>query len=185
MASANELRRRTMVRYNGDMCLVEEIVVRTPPNNRAYVQMELRSLTSGKAFPIRTNVSEEFEVLENRSKTLEFSYENQGEYVFMDPNTFDTYELQKSVIESALDFISPGQKYEVLFVEDNPVRIDLPASVEMKVAEAMDAVGGNTSGNVRKIVKLETGLEVEVPLFIKTGDIIKVNTDDKKYQGRA
>lgn len=185
MASANQIRRRQMVKYNGDLCIVEDAVVRTPPNNRAYVQMELRSMTSGKAFPIRTSVSEEFEVKENRAKQLEFSYENQGEYVFMDPNTFDTYELRREVLENGLDFLVPGQKYEILFVDEAAVRLELPSSIELRVTEAHDAVGGNTTGNVRKIVKLETGLEVEVPLFIKTDDVIKVNTEDKKYMGRA
>lgn len=185
MPTANQIRRKQMVRYNGEICMVEEAVVRTPPNNRAYVQMELRSVTSGKAFPIRTSVSEDFEVLENRAKTLEYSYENQGEYVFMDPNTFDTYELQKDVIGDAIDFLTVGQKYDILFVDDRAIRVELPASVVMQVVEAHDAVRGNSAGNVGKLVKVETGLEIEVPMFIKTGESIKVSTADKKYLGRA
>jgi elongation factor P len=185
MPTANQIRKRNMVRYNGDICIVEECLVRTPPNNRAYVQMELRSVTTGKAFPIRTSVSEEFEVVENRAKQLEFSYENQGEYVFMDPENFDTYELTKEVIGDAMSFLTPSQKYEVLFVDERALRIELPSSVNMTVTEAADAVRGNTAGNVGKIVTVETGLQVEVPLFIKTGDVIKVSTADKKYLGRA
>ncbi len=185
MPTANQIRKKNMVRYNGELCLVEECVVRTPPNNRAYVQMELRSVISGKAFPIRTSVSEEFEIVENRGKTLEYSYENQGEYVFMDPVTFDTYELQKDVIGDAIDFLTVGQKYDVLFVDERAIRIELPASVIMKVTEAHDAVRGNSAGNVGKLVTVETGLEVEVPMFIKTGETIKVSTADRKYLGRA
>jgi elongation factor P len=185
MITANQIRKKNMVRYNGDVCVVEECVVRTPPNNRAYVQMELRSVTSGKAFPIRTSVSEQFEVVENRAKVLEYSYENQGEYVFMDPNTFDTFELTKEVIGEAIDFLTVGQKYDVLFVDERAIRVELPSSVVMKVTEAHDAVKGNSAGNVGKLVKVETGVEVEVPMFIKEGEMIKVSTADKKYLGRA
>lgn len=183
--NANEVRRKQVVKYNGDPCTILETVTRTPPNNRAYVQMELRSLTSGKAFPIRCSVNESFEIMENRNKQLEFSYENQGEYVFMDPNTFETYELSAETVADAKDFISPGQRYEILFIEDRAVKVDLPSSVEMAVAEASEAVRGNTAGNVGKLVTLATGLVVEVPLFIKTGDIVKISTEDKKYLGRA
>jgi elongation factor P len=181
----NRISKKNVVRYNGDMCVVLECITRTPPNLRAFVQMEMRSLTSGKSFPVRCSTGEEFEVLENRSRELEFSYENQGTYVFMDPETFDQIELQKEVIGDAIDFLVPNQHYEVLFVEENPLLINLPTAIEMTIIEATDAVRGNTSTNATKDVTLETGLHIQVPMFIKQGEKIKVGTENKEYLGRV
>jgi elongation factor P len=185
MTTPNQIKRKNVIRYKGDICLVEECVIRTPPNNRAFAQLELRSLTTGKAIPVRCSTGEEFEMLDNRFQNLQFSYENQGVYVFMDPKTFDQHELRKEQIGDATDFLVPNQVYEVMFVENNPFTINLPSSVEIKVVEAADAVRGNTANNVTKAATLETGLVVQVPLFVKIGDTVKIDTDDKKYLGRA
>ncbi|MFH0920176.1 MAG: elongation factor P [Fibrobacterota bacterium] len=181
----NRISKKNVLRYNGDMCVVLECITRTPPNLRAFVQMEMRSLTSGKSFPVRCSTGEEFEVLENRSRELEFSYENQGTYVFMDPDTFDQIEIQKNIIGDAVNFLVANQRYEVLFVEESPLLINLPTSVIMTVTEATDAVRGNTSSNATKEVTLETGLRIQVPMFIKNGEKLKVGTENKEYLGRA
>jgi len=181
----NRISKKNVVRYNGDMCVVLECITRTPPNLRAFVQMELRSLTSGKSFPVRCSTGEEFEVLENRSRILDFSYENQGTYVFMDPDTFDQIEIPKEILADAVDFLVPNQKYEIMFVEESPLLVNLPTSVEMTVTEAQDAVRGNTSSNATKEVTLETGLRIQVPMFIKNGERLKVGTANKEYLGRA
>jgi len=103
----------------------------------------------------------------------------------MHPETYEQYELHKAQIEDIVDFLVPNQIYEVMFVENQPFSVNLPAAVEMKVIDAPEAVRGNTATNVTKAVTLETGLVIQAPLFIKTGDIIKISTEDKKYLGRA
>jgi elongation factor P len=185
MVTPNLIKRKNVIRYKGDICLVLECVIRTPPNNRAFAQMELRSLTSGRLIPLHCNTGEEFELLDNRFMNLIYSYENQGTYVFMHPETYEQYELHKAQIEDIVDFLVPNQIYEVMFVENQPFSVNLPAAVEMKVIDAPEAVRGNTATNVTKAVTLETGLVIQAPLFIKTGDIIKISTEDKKYLGRA
>jgi len=184
-APPNQIRKNDVIRYKGDPHVVLESIVRTPPNLSAFVQMDLRSLTTGKSIPVRCSTKEQFEVLDSRSRQLQFSYENRGEYVFMDPNTYDQFELRKDVIKEAVDFLVPNQTYEVLFVEDHPTLVVLPSSVEMKVVEAAEAVRGNTATNVTKPVTLETGLVVQAPLFIKIGEILKISTKEKEYLGRA
>ncbi|OGS37522.1 MAG: hypothetical protein A2293_12760 [Elusimicrobia bacterium RIFOXYB2_FULL_49_7] len=181
----NRISRGNTILYNGDMHQVLECVIRTPPNNAAFAQMELRSLVSGRALPVRCSTKEVFDVLESRAKNLEFSYENQGEYFFIDPNNYDQFEFRKEVVGDAMSFLVTGQTYEVLFIEDNPVRINLPPSVVMKVIEAPEAIKGNSVSNVGKEVILETGLKVTAPMFIKPGDLLKINTTDLSYQGRA
>jgi len=181
----NNIRKKNVIRYNGDLCLVLECLVRTPPNNASYCQMELRSLSSGRLIPVRTNIGASFETLDNSVKRLELSYEADGNFVFADPNTFEESYVPATVIEDIKGFLVPGQSYDIMFVDGKPVTVNLPSAVEIKVVDAPPAIKGDTSGNVLKPVTLETGLVVNVPLFIKEGEVIRVNTEDKSYLGRA
>jgi elongation factor P len=185
MATVNNIKKKNVIDYKGDVCLVLESIVRTPPNLRAFAQMTLKSLKTGKITHVRCNTGESFEVLKNDFKNLEFSYENRGIYVFMDPETYETYELPKDILEGVVDFLVPNRLYEVMFVEEQPIIVNLPTSIVMKVDQAPEGVRGDSATNVQKPVTLETGITVNVPLFIRAGDLIKVNTADKSYMGRA
>jgi len=181
----NNIRKKNVINYNGDLCLVLECLVRTPPNNASYCQMELRSLSSGRLIPVRTNIGASFETLDNSIQKLELSYEADESYVFMNPSTFEEVYVPRKIIEDITGFLVPGQSYDIMFVDGKPVTVNLPVAVEMKVTDAPPAIKGDTSGNVLKPVTLETGLVVNVPLFIKEGEVIRVNTEDKSYLGRA
>ena len=185
MAQVNTIRKGNVINYNGDPCLVLECVVRTPPNLRAFCQMQMRNLKTGKVIHNRTNASDSYDVLHKETRKLELSYINQGIYSFMDNDTFESIELDGKIIEDTKDFLVEGGNYEVFYVEGEALGINLPAAVEMKVIEAPDAVRGDTSGNVQKPVKVETGLIVRTPIFIKQGDIIRISTEDKTYLSRA
>ncbi len=181
----SQIRKKNVVKYNGEPCIVVEATVRTPPNLTSYFQMTIRNLMTGKVSHIRTNVGESFDVLITEIRKLEYSYQDQDVYNFLDTTTFENYELTKSMVEDSLDYIVLGHSYDILFIEGRPVRIDLPTTVEMKVVEAPDAVRGDSSGNVLKPVTVETGKIIRVPLFIKRDDVIRVNTESGEYLGRA
>ncbi len=181
----NNIRKKNVIRYNSDICLVLECSIRTPPNNASYCQMELRSLSSGRLIPVRTNIGASFETLDNNITRLELSYEADGNYVFMNPTTFEETTLSGSLVEDTKDFLAPGQTYDIMFVDGKPVSINLPAAVDMKVVDAPPAVKGDTSGAALKPVTLETGLVVNVPMFIKEGEVIRISTENKSYLGRA
>jgi len=93
--------------------------------------------------------------------------------------------LDEGLVEDAKDFLVETQVYSILHVDDKPISIDLPTTIEMKVTESAEGVKGDTASNVQKPATLETGLSVQVPLFIKEGETIKVNTADRSYAGRA
>ena len=181
----NRIKKKNIMSYNGELCIVLECLVRTPPNNASYVQMELRSIKTGAKIPVRCGIGVSFEVFDNSNKSLELSYQADGNYVFSDPNTFEEFYISESSLEESKEFLIPGTSYMVLFVEDRPVTVDLPPSVTVKVLEAPPAVKGDTAGNVQKSVTCENGLTVNVPLFIKEGEMIKVSTENKEYLGRA
>ena len=89
------------------------------------------------------------------------------------------------MVSDAIDFLVENAAYSILFVDDAPISIDLPASVEMKVIESPEGIRGDTASNVQKPALLETGLKIQVPLFIKEGEVIKVSTADRAYMSRA
>lgn len=181
----NKISRGNVITFNDEPCLVIECKIVAPPNMSALCQMQLKNLRTGKTIHNRTNVGDAYEVLHKEIKQLEFSYESQGTYAFMDLETFETIEVSDEVVGEAKDFLIEGKEYQIFFVDGNPLGIELPSSVEMKVTEAPEVVRGDTSGNVQKTVTLETGIEVKTPIFIKQGEIIKIRPEDKSYQGRA
>lgn len=185
MPSANDIRKGQVIKYNGAPHLVMETQHRTPGNLRAFVQVKMRNLQYGKSLDQRFSSSDALEVLPTERKTLEFSYSAGDTFAFMDPETYETIELGAGLIGDAKNYLTANGKVEVLYVDGNPLTIDLPTSVALKVTESADGVKGDTASNVQKPATMETGLVVQVPLFIKEGEIIKVNTADGTYMGRA
>jgi elongation factor P len=179
------IRKKNVIAYNGDPCLVLDHAIRTPPNMRSFCQMTLRNLRSGKVTPLRVNVGESFDILSTDVRRVEFSYADGDMYTFMDPDTFEEFTLSKSLIEDIINYLVQGQPYEILFVDGKALTVTLGASVVMKVVEAPEGIRGDTSGNVQKPCTTETGMTVRVPLFVKTGDLIKVKTEDGTYLERA
>ncbi|MEY3530490.1 MAG: elongation factor [Verrucomicrobiota bacterium] len=165
----NRIKKKNIMSYNGELCIVLECLVRTPPNNASYVQMELRSIKTGAKIPVRCGIGVSFDVFDNSIKSLEMSYEADGNYVFVDTNTNEEYYISAASLADSKEFLVSGTSYMVLFVEDKPITVDLPPSVTVEV----------------KTVTCENGLQVNVPLFIKQGEKIKVSTENKEYLGRA
>ncbi|MEO0054443.1 MAG: hypothetical protein RLZZ50_390, partial [Verrucomicrobiota bacterium] len=162
-----------------------ETMHRTPGNLRAFVQIKMRNLRYGKALDQRFASTDSMEVLPTEHKTLEFSYADRESFAFMDPETYETVELPASLIGETKNYLVPNGKVEVLYVDEKPLTIELPSSVTLKIVESAEGVKGDTASNVQKPAKMETGLIVQVPLFIKEGEIIKVSTSDGSYMGRA
>lgn len=185
MPSANDLRKGRVIRYNGEPQIVLEVMHRTPGNLRAFVQAKLRNLRSGRSAEVRFGSTEAVEVLETDSKDVEFSYKNLSDYSFMDLGTYETFELAENIVGSAKDYLTPSCKAKILFVDGNPVEVELPSVVEMTVTEAPDAIKGDTATGATKSVEMETGIRVSVPLFVKKGERLRVSTLDGSYQGRA
>jgi elongation factor P len=185
MASANDIRKGNVIKYNNEANFVMEVHHRTPGNLRAFVQAKLRNLKSGRSGDVRFNSSETVEVMTTDRQTLEFSYVDRGTYCFINPESFEQVELAEELIAEAKNYLVPGGMVEVLFVEDIAVSVTLPSSVTLKVVESADGIRGDTASNVQKPAKMETGLIVNVPLFIKEGEVLKVSTADGSYLGRA
>ena len=185
MATANDLRKGMAFRYNGNPAIVLEVQHRTPGNLRAFVQAIIRYIATGKSADVRFGSTDKVETVDVSRVSLEFSYKDHQGYHFMDPETYETISLDEALLAEAKDYLIENLKVEVLSIEGKPAQVELPSSVNIKVVESAEGVRGDSANNVQKPAKLETGKTINVPLFIKEGEIIKVDTRNGTYMGRA
>ena len=158
---------------------------RTPGKGNALIMATIRSFQTGKTKDIRFASGDKVEIVNTDRQKLEFSYNDQSGYHFMDLNTYETITFDASMVEGKEQLLIENLECEVLFLDGVAVEIELPPNVELKVVEAAEGLKGDTANNPTKPAKLETGLEVQVPLFVKEGDVLKVSTEDKKYVSRV
>ena len=173
------------INYNGDIAVVLETQHRTPGNLRAFVQATIRSIRTGKSSDVRFGSTEKIEVVPMMTRKMEFSYKDREDYVFSDPETYETVTILENIVGEASKYLVENATVTVTFVEDKPVEIELPSSVILKVTDAPEGVRGDSANNVQKAVTMETGITVQAPLFIKTGEKIKIDTRNGKYMERA
>ena len=184
-AAANDLRKGMCIRYNGNPAIVLEVQHRTPGNLRAFVQAIIRYIGTGKSADVRFGSTDKVETVEVHRQTLEYSYKDQTSYNFMDPETYDTVTFEEAFVGDAKEYLTENLQVEVLYVEGKAASIDLPASVNLRVAESAEGVRGDSANNVQKPATLETGKVITVPLFIKEGELVKIDTRTGQYMGRA
>lgn len=171
--------------HNSDVAVVLDVQHRTPGNLRAFVQATLRSIRTGKSSDVRFSSTEKIEVIPMMTKRMEFSYKDGEDYIFSDPETYETVQLNPELVGDSKNFLIENGTVTMTLVDDKPVLIELPSSVVMKVTDAPDGIRGDSANNVQKAVTVETGITVQAPLFIKTGEKIKIDTRTGKYMERA
>lgn len=171
--------------FNNEVAVVLDVQHRTPGNLRAFVQASLRSIRTGKSADIRFSSTERVDVVPMTTRKMEFSYKDGEDFVFSDPETFETVTLPPEVVGEGCNYLVENAPVTVTFVEEKAVQVELPASVVLTVTDAPEGIRGDSANNVMKTVALETGITVQAPLFIKTGEKIKVDTRTGKYMERA
>ena len=171
--------------HNGDVAVVLDMQHRTPGNLRAFVQATLRSIKTGKSSDVRFSSTEKIEAIPLMTRKMDFSYKDGEDFVFSDPENYETVTLSAELVGDAKNFLTENGAVTVTFVEDKAVSVELPPSVVLTVTDAPEGVRGDSANNVQKAVELETGISVQAPLFIKTGEKIKVDTRTGKYMELA
>jgi elongation factor P len=158
---------------------------RTPGNLRAFVQATIRSIRTGKSSDVRFSSTERIEPVPMITKRMEYSYKDGEDYVFTDPENYETVTLSDELVGDSKDYLVENASVTVTFVEEKAVSIELPSSVVLTVTDAPEGIRGDSANNVQKPITVETGITVQAPLFIKTGEKIKVDTRTGKYMERA
>lgn len=173
------------INYNGDIAVVLESQHRTPGNLRAFVQATLRSIKTGKSADVRFSSTERIDVVPMQTKKMEFSYKDGDDFVFSDPETYETVTLPPELVGDAKNYLVENGVVTVTFVEDKAVTVEIPPSVVLTVTDAPEGIRGDSANNVQKPCTLETGIIIQAPLFIKNGEKVKIDTRTGKYMERA
>ena len=182
---ATNVKKGQCIKYEGETGIVLNLDHRTPGKGNALVAATIRSFQTGKTKSIRFASSDKVEIVETDRQRLEYSYADPTGFHFMDMNTYETITLDGALIGDNKNYLVEGMQAEILFIEGNPVTVDVPGTVELEVTEASEGLKGDTANNPTKPATLETGLVVQVPLFVKIGDKLKINTAEGSYSGRA
>jgi elongation factor P len=185
MATASDIRRGMAINYNGDISVVLDFQHRTPGNLRAFVQATLRSIKTGKASDVRFSSTEKIDPVPMMTTKMEFSYKDGADFVFTNPENYETVTIAAELVGDAKNFLVENAPVTVVFVEEKAVSVEVPASVILTVTDAPEGIRGDSANNVQKPVTVETGITVQAPLFIKTGEKIKIDTRTGKYMERA
>jgi elongation factor P len=173
------------IELNGDISVVLDVQHRTPGNLRAFVQASLRSIRTGKSSDLRFSSSQKIEVVPMMTTKMEYSYKDGEDFVFTNPEDYETVTLTPELVGDAKNYLVENAPVVVTFIEDKAVSIEVPASVVLTVTDSPEGIRGDSANNVQKPAILETGITVQVPLFIKTGEKIKIDTRTGKYMERA
>jgi len=186
MASTSDIRKGLCIRYNHDIYKIIEFLHVKPGKGPAFVRTKLRSVSSGKVLENTFSAGHKIEDVRVETRSYQFLYAEGETYHFMNTDDYNQIMLQESALD-APGLLKEGEVVKIMFnTEDNmPLSIDMPASVILEVSYAEPGVKGNTATNATKPAKVETGAEVNVPLFINEGDKIKIDTATGSYMERV
>ena len=185
MIPATQIRKGMIILYNGAPHRVMNVHHRTPGKGQAHMRALIRNLKSGASYEVRINSSESVERVSLEQHQMEYLYTDGTHYHFMNTENFEQIALDGDALGDYKSYIKEGQKIEVEFYEDSPIGIGIPASVELEVVETEPELKGATASHSPKPATLETGAVVQVPPFVKVGDVIRVDPSQGRYMERV
>ena len=157
----------------------------TPGNWRAILVLKLRNLKTGVIKDERVRPDDKVDLAYLEGREMQYLYKDGDNYIFMDNESYDQMPLPAELIDDQMGFLKENDLVQVTMFEGKPISVELPATVELKVVETEPSVKGATAAAQYKPAVLETGITITVPPFIAVGDVIKVDTREKKYLSRA
>jgi elongation factor P len=188
LLEAINIKRRTVFEFENTpfACMDSEISTPTARGGQTLVRLKMRNLLTSAVLDKTFKAGEKFKEPDLQTVPVSYLYSDGDGSYFLDQDNFETLNLPAGVVANALDLLVEGALLHLQKYNGNPIGLQLPMFVELEVAEAEPAVRGDTSsGSGTKMVKLETGLEVRVPIFIKQGEKIKITTETREFSGRA
>ena len=179
--SSSEIKKNMTLILDGELYQVVEWQHRKPPKAPPTLTLRVKSIKNGNIVEKKVQGNRPLTVARTVKQEFQFLFEESDNATFMDTDTFEQISVSNDFLGDTLNFIEEGQNVELLIYEGSPISIELPASVILEVKSSEEAIKGDTATNVTKSATLSTGLNVQVPLFIKVGDKIKVDTRTKEY----
>ncbi|MHB8177050.1 MAG: elongation factor P [Vulcanimicrobiaceae bacterium] len=185
MISSNDLRNGVTILENGQLWTVIEFLHVKPGKGSAFVRTRLKNVKTGSTVEKTFRAGEKLERATVENRQMQMLYNDDDGFHFMDQETFENVTLQRDLIGGPADFLKDAMVVDVQFHDETPIGVDLPAHVEIRIVETDPGFKGDTATNATKPAKLETGAVVQVPLFVESGDTIRIDTRDRRYIGRV
>ena len=182
---ATQLRKGMIVKIDNKLFRIFDRQHVTPGNLRGFVRVKMRNIQSGSMAEEKFRSEDIVERVALEQKEMQYLYNDAEGYHFMDMATYDQVRLPPDLLGDSVGFLKPEMNVEVEFFGENPIGVELPQTVDLKVVSTMPAIKGATATNQTKPATLETGVVIQVPPFIGEGDVIRVNTETGEYQTRA
>ena len=186
MISTNQFKNGSHIELEGQVFRIVEFQHVKPGKGGAFVRSKLKNVGTGAVIDKTFRAGEKVRPVRTEVRRMQYLYESGDEAVMMDMSDYDQVSLSKSVVGGSLDWILPNDEVDILYVDDKPSDLQIPISVEMEVKQTDPGVRGDTvSGGGNKPATLESGVIVQVPLFVNEGDRVKVDTRTREYMSRA
>lgn len=183
---ANACRAGTKLLFKDDLYTVVERSHHKPGKGGAFVKFKLKGIVSGKVIDHTVRAGTMMETADVTTRPMQYLYQEGDGYVFMDSETYEQYTIDSGVLGFASNFLAENAEAQVTMYEGEAIGVQLPQKMEFEIVETIDdAVRGNTATNVTKDATIDTGLKIQVPNFVKTGDRVRISTEDGSYVERA
>ena len=182
---ATRLKKGMLIKVDQDLFRVLELQHVTPGNLRGFVRVKLRNIRSGALSDQKLRSEDTLDRATLEQKDMQFLYKDADDFYFMDTTTYDQIHISSEALGDSVNYLKPEMTIEVEFYGEEPVGIELPQTVDLKVMDTVPGIKGATASNQVKPATLETGLVVNVPPFINTGDVVRVSTETGEYLSRA
>jgi elongation factor P len=179
-----DLKKGVVVQVDGKPFKVIDYNQKVMGRGGSIVNVRLKNLIDGAVIPKTYKGQERIDSAEVTNQKVQYLYNDGSNFFFMDPTSFEQFELPREIVEDNAGFLKEGEELNLQFFDGRVINIDLPKNVYLEVTYAEDVVKGDTTSSVLKTATLETGREVKVPAFIKIGDVISVDTTTGEYRER-
>ena len=184
MYGPTDLKKNVLITLDGQPYKVIEYSQKVMGRGGSIVNVRVKNLITGALIPKTFKGQEKIEPAEVTTKKVQYLYKDDDKFYFMDPTTFEQYELSNDLVGDSTDFMKDGDEMEIQFYNGSAINLTLPKNLWLEVTYTENAVKGDTSTSVMKDATLETGVVIKVPAFIKTGDIVSVDTETYAYRER-
>lgn len=185
MPNTSDLRPGIVIRYNGELCTVLESQHRTPGNLRAFYQVKMRNIKTGKLLENRFRSGEDIDLVRVERKTMQFLYRDGQDMVFMDTETYDQIHVPEVVVGEQAGYLKESGEATIAFNGSDVVSVEIPPHVTLLITYTEPGIKGDTATGATKPATLESGATVQVPLFVNEGDVIRVDTRTGQYLDRV
>jgi len=184
-ADTSDFRNGMAIRHNGEICQIIEFQHVKPGKGPAFVRTKLKQVMTGKVVDKTSNAGVKVEIAILEKREMNFLYKEGDDFVFMDNVSFDQMNISAATVGDAANYMLENTGAIVAIHDGNPLYIELPASVALKITYTEPGLQGDRSSGGTKPATVETGIQIQVPLFIKQDEVVLVDTRDSSYQGRA